>query len=64
MDAIPEEQVINFIKEYGFSTFKSQVMIKATEKSSFLSSGEIELGAIFGFGDGVANVKMLFILTL
>lgn len=55
--ALPEQRVIDFIKEYGFSTFKNYVMIKAIEKSSFLSSGEIELGLIFGFGDGIDSVK-------
>lgn len=57
MDALPEQRVIDFIKEYGFSTFKNYVMIKPIEKSSFLSSGEIELGLIFGFGDETDSVK-------
>ncbi|AMP99847.1 hypothetical protein AY601_2973 [Pedobacter cryoconitis] len=57
MDALPEQRVIDFIKEYGFSTFKNYVMIKSFEKSSFLSSGEIKLGLIFGFGDGTDSVK-------
>lgn len=54
---IPEKQVIDFIESYGFSTFKNSVMVKTIEKSSFLSSGEIELGLIFGFGDGTDSIK-------
>lgn len=57
MNDIPEIQVVNFIKEYGFSLFKNHVMIKPIDKSRFLSSGEIELGLIFGFGKGTNGIS-------
>jgi hypothetical protein len=57
MMVLPEDEIINFTKEYGFSMFKNEVLIKSNEKNYFLKNGKIELGIIYGFGKSNDSVK-------
>jgi hypothetical protein len=57
MGILPEGEIINFTKEYGFSMFNNSVYIKSTEKNDFLTDGEIELGIIYGFGNSRNSIK-------
>jgi hypothetical protein len=57
MGILPEDEIINFTKEYGFSMFNNSVYIKSTEKNDFLADGEIELGIIYGFGNSRDSIK-------
>lgn len=57
MGALPEDEVIDFIKEYGLSTFNNSVYISPKEKSEFLTDDKIKLGMIYGFGHTKKGVK-------
>lgn len=57
MGDIPDTETLEFIKEFGFSIFNNHIMIKSIDKSQFLSTGEIEIGLIFGFGKGTDSIS-------
>jgi len=57
MGKIPDAEIINFTKKYGFSMFNNSVCVKADEKNDFLDDGEIELGIIYGFGENENSIK-------
>jgi hypothetical protein len=57
MGVLPDDKIINFTKEYGFSMFNNNVYIKSKEKNDFLVDGEIALGIIYGFGNSRHSVK-------
>ena len=57
MGVLPEDAIINFLKEYGFSMFNNNVCIKSDEKNDFLLDGTIELGIIYGFGRNRNSVE-------
>jgi hypothetical protein len=57
MGVLPDDKIINFTKEYGFSMFNNSVYIKSKEKNDFLVDGEIELGIIYGFGNSRNSIK-------
>ena len=50
MHDLPQKEIIDFSKLYGFSAFKRQVYINAIENSTFLEDGKVEVGTIYGFG--------------
>jgi hypothetical protein len=57
MGILPNDEIINFTKEYGFSLFNNTVYIKSKEKNDFLVDGKIELGIIYRFGNSRNSVK-------
>lgn len=59
MNSLPEKQVIDFSRKYGFSIFKNKVSIKSVERSSFINNGKIDLGIIYGFGKYKNNIKKI-----
>lgn len=59
MGILPEDEIIDFTKKYGFSKFNNNVYIKSNERNDFLDSGEIELGIIYGFGYSRNSVKKI-----
>jgi hypothetical protein len=59
MGVLPEDEIINFAKEYGFSMFNNSIYIKSMEKNDFLVDGEIELGIIYGFGNSINSIKWI-----
>ncbi|GGH56879.1 hypothetical protein HNQ91_000096 [Filimonas zeae] len=48
MQALPEEEVIDFITTYGGSVFHSEVLIPVEDKPEFLS-GNVPVKAVIGF---------------
>lgn len=48
MQALPEEDVMDFVATYGGSVFQNEVLIPITEKPDFLS-GNVPVKAIIGF---------------
>lgn len=48
MNALPEEEVIDFIATYGGSVFHNEVLIPVDDKPEFLS-GNVPVKAIIGF---------------
>jgi hypothetical protein len=57
MGILPEDEILKFTEEYGFSMFNNNVYIKSKEKNDFLADGEIELGIIYGFGESRNSIK-------
>jgi hypothetical protein len=57
MKIFPEDEIINFTKEYGFSMFNNNVYINSNEKNDFLVDGKIELGIVYGFGESRNSIK-------
>jgi hypothetical protein len=44
MGILPDNEIINFTKEYGFSMFNNNVYVKPVEKNYFLNDGKIKPG--------------------
>lgn len=50
MGNLPEEDVLSFASAFGFTSFNKNVVSPVIEHSSFLKSGTVDIGMLFGIG--------------